>query len=159
MGALIGIVSLAVAALLTYWLELRRDRAAALRNERISAATDFCLHLMEYSGVQLTERRRDLKNEPHDEELKERIRGHRAKAWAAYFRVVLVVDDTEAEQLARSGLDAVNALGMGPPPADDDEALKTEGQGVRELAERFMRRVAITLDVETSTLKGDATEE
>lgn len=155
MAEAISVVGVALAAALAYLLGLDRDRRAQLRTEQISSTTEFCRLLMEYSGVQLRRRTDELKDGKEDEDVVKAVRASRAAVWAAYFHVVLVIDDQEAADLCRAALETAVSIDKdgGPEDGDGYELAKRRAEQVRRDAEGFVRRVAIKLGVHAESLQ------
>lgn len=160
-----GIIGAVMAALATYVLGRRRDREATLRAEQISASIAFCEAVMDYSATEVKHRRAELRRrQDHDpgtdqgpEEVLEHAasasvtddaaRDRRSKAWAAYFRVVLLVGTAEAT-LCMQALDAASKISATPADPDQVETelaiglVKKAGEDVRKATEKFAEAMA-----------------
>lgn len=156
MEQVVTVAGVALAAVLAYIFGVRRDRDAALHQSKVAAVTDFCQALMEYSGAQLRRRTEEIESGlEKGESLSEAVlavRRSRTAAWAAYFHVLLVIDDAKAAEL---GLDALNKaveirrVSKGAPDAVALADAKRTAAEVRRDAGLFVLRVAETLGLET----------
>lgn len=155
MAQAISVLGVALAAALAYVLGLDRDRRAHLRAQQITSATEFCRLLMEYSGLQMRRRTDEVKGAAEDDDVVKALRSSRAAVWAAYFHVVLVIDDREAALLSRAALETASSVDKpgGPDDGDAYALAKSRADQVRHDAEAFVRRVALKLGVHAQSLE------
>ena len=81
------------------------------------------------------------------------VRDTKTAVWGCYFRVVLVVDHAPASHACRAALEAARELRY----ETDAATLDAAGQDVRELAESFVREVALKLGIKPASLAVAAT--
>lgn len=139
MGELFAILGASIAALLTYVLGRRSDRESQLRSEQISASVEYSEAVMQYSGLQVARRRDEVRGIDVDDAFDHEVRTARSRAWAAYFRIVLLVPDVEMRRLARVAIETTASLS---DFGDDVEAVKERGRVVREQVEQFVDSLA-----------------
>ena len=140
MAEVIGLIGAVVVAAVTYGLGRRRDRDAHLRSEQIEACIEFCSSVMDYSAQQVSQRRDEIRGlQPVDEEAADALkREARSRAWAAYFRVVLLVGEKEAAE-CREALELTAAISKLDGTADE---IRDAGERVRAETEDFVRHMA-----------------
>ncbi len=143
MAEVIGLVGAIVVAAITYALGRYRDREAHLRSERIDACIDFCNSVMDYSAQQVSRRRDEIRGlGPVDDEASDALkREARSRAWASYFRVVLLVGEAEAAE-CREALELAAAISKLDGTVEE---IKTAGERVRVETEDFVLRMAQVL--------------
>lgn len=137
MTELLGAMGAAVVAVVTYALGRRRDRLAHLRAAQIDAIVHFCDAVMHYSAAQLKEARwtdAHPDEEPIDPAIDDQVRACRSDAWAAYYRVVLLVGEADSIE-CKGALDLAYSI---TKVEGGYEKAKETGESVREATEGFV---------------------
>jgi hypothetical protein len=181
MAELLTVCGTLLAAVLAYVLGARQDRKTRLHDERIAATSAFCHALMAYRGAQINRWHAERNAEAADRagapssgsvdadgdrdrardragrrdearaalhEARAAVRDTKTAVWGCYFRVVLVVDHAPASHACRAALEAARELRY----ETDAATLDAAGQDVRELAESFVREVALKLGIKPASL-------
>jgi hypothetical protein len=150
-SAWLGIATTVMAAVLAFLFgrinltrATRSQREEDVRRQRLETYATFCSNVIDFRRAQLHRwhvgRRLGgpVAVEENLPDVANDVRKSRAAAWAAYYRVLMICNDTEIEQRARKALDATRDMKDAPT----EEELDRRSDLVRNAVDDFARCAA-----------------